>query len=218
MKKIIFVMICFIELNVLALNCSNEEIDRLKNLADQIEFKYDYQIKEEKNNDDNYKYAEYTITAKNLSDSLKVFTSYDFEKGVNFEFNNASSVDTLGGFSEGDNIKIYTEAYEDNGCLGNLVLTKTISLPYYNKYYDEQLCQHNQDFKYCAIMIDNKIDDDIYNSELVKYQEIKENNGQKNSEILLYIIAGFIILLGVICTFIAKYEGRGKKKKNKRVQ
>ena len=142
MRKIVYLVIMFIaifsvQINVYAADtCSNEEMARLKELAEKIEFTYDYEWVEfryDEENDIMYRYPNFTITAKKLSEELNVIVQKDKEF---FEFeDNGDGIGHLNGFLTGDKLGIIIRANVENGCMDKNVVTKNIAIPILNGHY-----------------------------------------------------------------------------------
>ena len=217
MKKYCFflatIFTLIININVFAENkCTNSEMERLKKLAEKIEFKYDYEIKEEKNNDDDfYKYAEFSIKATNLSNELKTLVVYNYYTGNYLEFNE-SNKGVLKGFTEGEKVNIVIKAYTNNDCVEKTVLTKTINLPYYNELSDSEICQENPNFKYCSILLEQKVSNDTFinelentfNTEKVEEKDDGELTLSNNSYIIYIVVALFVVFIVLGILFMQK--------------
>ena len=152
MKKVRYLLLSLlliVTFNVKAAesDCKKEENDRLKALANKIEFDYDYKLVDEK--------AVFSINAVNLNEDLKVLIINDYYNDDYKEFkDDGTHKATLSGFEPGKKITITIKGYVPNWCSGKTIMTKTIKLPYYNYYYDEEKCAGNEDFKYCKQLID----------------------------------------------------------------
>ena len=150
MKKIIsvvsIVFIFFLTLNVYAITeCTTEEMNRLKELANNVEFKYDYVILDEfedKKTLDVY----YTFNIFNYDKDLKIYyqTEYSDEK-VFLSNDNTEELRVY----QGKKIDFYIYAYTTNLCTSELIKKTTITLPYYNTFYYFTLFQ--QKFKFFII-------------------------------------------------------------------
>ncbi len=195
--------------------CSKSEMNRLKDLASKIEFSYDYEIKENKNNEESWKTIDFSITAINLTDELKTMIIYDMYSGNYREFtNNNEHKKTLKGFHEGEKVNITIKAFTNNDCSYQTVLTKTINLPYVNSFYDNDLCQEIKDFKYCTELTEKRLTSKEYYDELNDYylqksiQEIIEteegSNVKKNYTIIIIIAIGVIVVATILILLFKK--------------
>ena len=222
MRKVILLISLIIinfSLIVKADTCSSSEMKRLKELAEKIEFSYDYKVNKHTNNNEVWDTIDFSITATNLNNEIKTLVIYNFYNGDYLEFkNNGSNMGTLQGFSEGERVSITMKAYTNNGCSSKDILTKTIKLPYYNQYYDEKFCKENEKFKYCNILTASKLTSNEYYNALNEYRKetefadasenINENN---NSNIIKIIIIASVSLIIVITITVIILK---KKRKN----
>ena len=216
MKKIIilFVLLVSITFNVNAKdNCDSKEFLRLKELAQKLEFDYEYKLV----NDE----AIFSVNVVNLNEDLKVVIMENYYNEQYKEFkDDGTGKGELNGFKSGERVVVTTKAFVPNWCSGKTVLTKTIKLPYYNNYYDEEKCKGNEDFKYCNILIDKKISEEDFNKQFENYlkqKENKENNSENNQNenndhTKLFIIIGvgvvIVVLISVIVAGIIKRRKR----------
>lgn len=242
MKNKIFILVGMVlfllNINVYAAGtCESSELTRLRKLAEKVEFTYDYEVKEIKTPGGNVnKYLDYSITAVNLNPDLQVAVMEDYYSNKFIEFKGDSEGKaTLRNFIEGDKVEIKIYAYVENACSGKKITTKTIKLPYYNKYHDSEICHaardydyclekyykeycdEMQNFKYCQEMIDEAVSEEKFNSKIKEfsngkvphyhhYKYIESNNNWK------YVIIGVVVLLIVLCFIIIKRKKSQKKK------
>ena len=213
-KYVILVALLLVTFNVNAKvsdNCDKNEFARLKELAKKVEFDYDYKMVNGK--------AIFSINAINLNRDLKVLIIENYYNQKYKEFkNDGNNRGSLDGFSEGERVTVTINAFVPNWCSGKKVYTKTVKLPYYNKYYSEEKCKGNEGFKYCKQLIDTNISEKTFNSELTSYirsrekSEVKSNEKENNT--LKYIIIGGISLVVAIgaATLVIHNVSRIRKK------
>ena len=211
-KYLLLIFILFISFNVNAINnCDSKEYTRLKELAKKVEFDYDYKVVDG--------YADFSIHAVNLNRDLLVLIINDYFSGDYREFK-GDSEGTLSGFNSGERVVVTIKGFVPNACSGVTVYTKTVKLPYYNRFYDEELCNGNEDFKYCKVLLDNNITQNDFTTQFDLYlknktSEVIEDNKQeenKNYE-LLYIIGGgllIIVIISIVVTAIVKRRNKYK--------
>ena len=222
MKKILFIFITFLLLlsvNVHADDtCTKEELARLKELAEKVEINYDYEFKEVKQNGEILKYPIFSLTATNLNRELKVLIIENYLEQKYKEFKDGDKTTaTIKDFKEGDKINITIKAFVPNKCSGKTVGSKTIKIPYYNKYSEEELCSHFPESKYCSEFTEKIVTLNEFNNEMIKYMENQkvepEINDEKNdswsSLVIIATIIGVLIIIIVIATIIVK-----KRRKN----
>lgn len=213
MKKVIYFSILFLLFSCLNVyaddSCTKEELKRLKELATNVSFKYDYEII------DNYIYnnvsvkdASFSITGYNLHNDLKVV--YDDTLDDPWRF--TSKKPTLTGFFGGVNVKINIYANTANYCSGKLLTSKTVKLPDFNTFSLREECKEYPDFKYCSEFGNFNITDEEFMSLLEEYkneEEVKTIFGDEDSgfgDYLIYIIIAVVLILisGVVIVIIKK--------------
>ena len=168
-KKILMILIIiFLSINVKAIvieDCTSEKMTKLKELANKIELRYTYELK----NDDGYIYPIFKVHASNLHEDLKALIIEDFYSMRYQEFkNDGQGNGSINGFKEGETVTVTMKAYTDDECSTRTVAVKQIKMPYYNRFYDEEFCLTNPDFKYWVEFADIEITDDIYQKEMNK--------------------------------------------------
>lgn len=204
MKKIkclILIIIIFSISNVYAIDeCTASEMARLKELANNVEIKYDYKIieyDEDEDDDDDNIGLEYSVKLYNTSNELKIFAK---EFGEVKEFNeNYENV-----FYEGDSVQFTILAYTPNLCIDEVLKTVNITFPIYNRYYHEnkEKCSLYPNFKYCKEFLDtSEIETSTIDKEFEKYINDLNGNIINNKSIpkyIIYIAIGVgIIILGI---------------------
>ena len=108
----------------------------------------------------------------------------------------------------------------DNSCTGKLI-TKSVTLPSINPFYDYAECKLYPDFKYCQLWGDPAIDNETFQNELDKYNAENENKmkniNQKDGSILnivldtlnknMFMFVFFIVII-VITILYLKIKNR----------
>ena len=218
-----FLILIIFSINVYADSCSNDELKRLKNIAEQVDITYEYEMKNKVINKEEYVYVDFTIVASNLNKELQVNHENDYLQGDYKEFkNDGKNFGRISGFIEGEKVTITIRAYTSNDCSGRILMKKTIKLPYYNywkiansTYY---MCKNYPEFKYCKELVDDKIEYEKFVDELNKYVSslnVKENNDvskDTSSDNNYYMIIG--IVGGILLVFIIIYVIWKKQRKN----
>ena len=153
MKKILFsfslLLICFSYINVSAIDaCTTSEMTRLRELANNVKFNYNYKIEYESEEDEELWMA-YSFEILNYNDDLKIYLN---------DQSNLIDVNTFQNqeFSRGENITFYIYSYTDNLCTDELLRTIDVKLPVYNTYYyfNKERCEGYPDFEYCKEFMD----------------------------------------------------------------
>lgn len=194
MNKKIFILI-FLMLFPIYVNaeCSEEETVRISKLANNITTSVEY---DEISNS-------FSLTFLNITnefiiqDEMNNNYSGDFELVIN-------------------NLKSGNHRYsifDINGCFSDEILTKNISLPFYNKYYTLKECEQFSDYAYCSKWINNEISYNTWKSKVDNYKlkeksvldEEEKNetflNKIKNLIISLYVDHYYIFLPMIIISF-----------------
>ena len=220
MKKIsilLFIMLFAINVNaaIKLESCTTEKMNKLKEVANKMEFGYTYEMKKDKLDPD-YSYPEFTVTVSGLTKDLKALIINDFYSLDYKEIKGDSSGNgKISGFKEGEKVTITMKAYTPDQCSTRTVLVKQVKLPYYNYFYDKDFCLKNPNFKYCTEFTNEKISSENYNKELEKYQKqnettepVVENKGN-NTLLFIGIGVGVVLIIGVVVVITIrrkKYE------------
>ncbi|MBQ8891452.1 MAG: hypothetical protein IJ068_01140 [Bacilli bacterium] len=222
MKYVKYLMLCFlfcITLNVKALDsCTTDEMNRLKELAGNVEFKYNYEISNEyiaeNAAEENFVEGVFKIQVLNHNEDLRYVLQYD---GSEFEIN-GNDLSSFS-FDEGETITFKIYSYTTNLCTHNMLKTYTIKLPYYNQYYhyNKDKCESNQEFEYCKEYLDKYTGKSI--SEIDEEFEKNKNDGlnivselPKNN--IVIIIISLIVVLGLGIGGVVVYSQYKKRKKD----
>lgn len=198
-KSILLISLFFITTNVFAINdCTNSEMKRLKELANNVKINYDYEIDEEieKRTIAGYFYVQINnlnndlqIYLKDTSGNLKLYSKSEIEE-INFNFNSTE--------------KFYIYSYTDNLCTNKLIKTITIKFPSVNPYYyyNKEKCIEHTDFKYCQEFYQHDLDldeiDEMYNEYINKNNITDQKTETFNKDYIYIIIASFLIISVVI--------------------
>lgn len=201
-KYILFTLICiFATPLVTHAECDYQRQAELSRLASNVQFSYTY--------DSN---MNFTINVTNITDDI--YVSY-------FNPGNLLS-ETLSGSGEkniqaGAGVTIDFEIYSnDSNCKGDKLLTKYVSTPSPNRFYQFDECKKYPNFKYCQLWLNTAIDINQFKEEFNKYEASlnqKDTNETSNSsvldEILLFmedhsfvLIFGFSLIILLIVTII----------------
>ncbi len=216
-KCLFLLFLFFISLNVKAIDsCTTDEMKRLKELANNVEIKYEYEIaneyKAESEDEQDYVKIMYKLKVFNFNEDLRFVLAYDNEQ---LDVKNASELENFD-FYEGDKITIKIYSYTINNCINKLLKSEKIEFPYYNQYYyrHKDFCQSHSDFEYCEEFLKktNELSDEEIDKLFQKEDKIETNDNpilKKNNYLLIMIIALIAFILIVIITIIKK------RKKNK---
>ena len=208
----LLLLISFISVNVYALReCNKNEKQRLRDLAEKVEFLYDYKLEDIVEDGRKITFANFSITASNLNPDLKVTIMEDYFLDKYREFKDGdNSTATLDGFKTGEKVRITIYGFVPNACSGEEILKKTIKLPYYNSFSEDERCEEYPDFKYCSDLIDNSIKESIFNDEFKRFVSVKTDDEtididkKNNSAVIIGVLISIISLLVVIISYILR--------------
>ena len=215
-KYLLSILIFFICLNVKAIDaCTTDEMNRLKELANNIELKYKYEVTNEykaANSDENdFVEGGFQIEILNYSDDLKYVLKYD-DTEFQVDVNELKEMH----FDGGTNLALYIYSYTANMCTHSLLRTYNLKLPYYNQYYhyNKDKCEKASDFKYCKEFITWY--DEKTNKEIDKEYEQFLKNGEvgaviKNNNMLVIASIIMVLILSIGGFFVYKQIKRRKK-------
>ncbi len=218
-KYLIPILIFFIVVNVKAIDsCTTEEMNRLKELANNVKFKTDYEINPiEIINDDGKKIindvnVSYKIKIINDNENLKYFYKLSSQK----EKKQVSSNDLANmSFPDGEKLEISIYSYTINLCTNELLKTESIDLPTYNIYYylNQDKCKNNPDFKYCKEFMNVELSPDEIEKQFDKYLEEKNIIQASNflKENIIYILIGVIAIITSLIFGLKIFKKRKKK-------
>ncbi len=213
-KLIVFVILFFISLNVYAVDvpaCTDSEMTRLKEIANNVSFKKSYQIDDEE--DDSVSFF-YNVDIINFDSDLKI--SYldslsDEDERINL--NSGQEIPTV--FYEGSSVKFSIYAYTNNLCTGKLLKTVTLEFPVYNDYYyfNKEKCQNNMNFKYCKEYLDvSEIEFSKIDKLFDEYLQKNEVQSPNKKKINWYILGGGLGILMVVIVGLIVFLNKKLKK------
>lgn len=175
--------------------CTTNEMERLKELAKNVEFKTSYEIKdvdeENKSVEVNYK-----VEIVNFDSDLKIqYTSKYKEEGTI-----KSDTKEITNLSDGDKVTFKIYSYTTNLCTDEILRTVSVELPKLNDYYyfNKEKCNNYKEFKYCKEFTDtDSLDFDDIDKEFEDY--LNSNVGKLinklDKRIFIYIGIGVGILI-----------------------
>lgn len=217
-KKFLIIIGLLFSFNVKAL-CDNNELLRLKQLAEKVEFTYQPKLENISDADGDTTNVTFDITANNLNQDLKVLIIEDYylDKYQEFKYQ-ANGHYTLNGFANNDHITVTFKAYVDNDCSGQTVYTKKINLPYYNLFINRSECKQYPDFKYCQEYLDSYISESTFTNALTEYlnspqEDNKSDHPKKDYSKLLIIAIATLAVIIIIIVIVVKIKKNYKKNK-----
>ena len=154
MKKLLLaiLIVMILPMNVLA-ECSDDDLVRLQRIANNVNTSYVY---DENTNT-------FTIIFANFSPEL-ILTNIN--NNQDYYYSDELSISNLN--SGKYTYYIYAS---DKNCYDNELGVKSISLPYYNKYYDSDECKNIEDFEYCSKWLPNQIPYSTWKKRVTEHKE-----------------------------------------------
>ncbi len=199
-KILVLLLIFCSPIIVEAEECSDREIVNLKKLASNVNYAYEYYEVQNK--------MYFDITINNVYKDIYVLNLANNKKYTSEEIK-------LQKISDGQVITL--EVYAKN-CQNELLTKKTITLPTFNKYFDNPLCEDIHEYKYCSRWGKYSIDE----SELEKYTKEYKNKIETitdektikyQTDIKGFYVFVALILLILILILLSIF----KRKKNKNI-
>lgn len=210
-KILIFSLLMFIP-NVIKAECGYNEKVRLQSLASNLDFTYNYK---EVQNGQFYK-ADFSITITNLHPELYID---DNSRGETYYYSGKEV--TINNYNAGSTIGF--EIYANSGsCKGSYLLTNYVTLPPYNSFYKDPICNDVTDFKLCNRWNRVTLSYDEFVNTVKRYKEQKKQEEEipniKEDEDLalkiivflskysLYIFGGIIIICSGLIFYLSRKD------------
>lgn len=183
-KVFLILILLLIPITSKALSCSYSEQARLRMIASNVNATYDYR---ELDNGE----IKFDVTLTNFTNEIYLVDSYT---GVTY-YNNGTNEITLYDYNPGSKIK-YTIYPVKINCTYSYLANKYVNLPYYNRYYKDELCL-NKNYTIC-----NK-----WQNVNLSYEDFKKRieELEKVEEVTPIIENEKTSILDYVSNFIAKY-------------
>lgn len=212
LRYLICIFIFVICMDVKAVDtCSTEELARLKELANNVEIKYEYELVkydvEDEDIEKNYDVI-FKLKVLNFHDNLKLYENNNDEDNNNY-INIEDFEDT--NFWPGKSFTFQIYSYVDNDCTYKVLRNFSFKLPYYNDYYHlhKEKCDQYKEFEYCSELINQKIDKDdeeineMFDKYIQSLDDNKKNNKNNNTfQSILDIFNNQFIIYGIVAVII----------------
>lgn len=172
----------------------------------------------------------YRFSKKEIGNEV-VYTSYFYNVSDNIDLiddngnkYNKTQIDNL---KQGTTLTINVVASNNTYCSGYKIITKTIKVPYYNKYYGTDLCKGYEDILLCSENEKILYDEEEFIMRLKNYKrdntyEKEDENKEDENEVVIqekdffstyghYIIGGILLLtIGILIKYIVdKIKNKG---------
>jgi len=207
LKKIliIYLLLLIIPFKVNAEECSKEFKQNISKLASNIDITYQYI------ENDQFNFIIYNLP-KNIV--LEENVNYSQISNMNGETSVRSNT-----FIGGANVT-FSMYYKGGECNTYLINMKTVKLPYYNEYWDKEICQNAKEYIYCQKFIPSKMSYESLEKNVKRYIEknsqvvIEEEIEDKNifsTEVILIISGISLLLIIILISIILKRKKRRRK-------
>ena len=219
MKKLLFIIFCFIcfNINIEALTysgCDYGSISRLKSLVNNVNITYDYHI------DDGIAY--FDITLNNVPEDAYFEDSISTKKYTYSDTNNGEI--TIRNYNAYQGKYTFYADYKE--CSNTKIGTKYYNLPHYNIYYESSLCKDIPNYSLCQKWAKVNYSYSEFEVLVYKYKEAKEYT-EKEEQVVVYkktmldkiidlytknyyIILGGTIAICLIIILVKNRKGRFK--------
>ena len=203
MKKLLFIFIVLLFFPLLKIDayyCKYSEISKLKKIASNVTTKIDYI---ESNNT-----VTFSVTLTNLNKDI-----YFVDKTTGKEYRFTKEEITITGYSSG--LKVQYDFYPVNeNCNDQVIYNLWISLPTYNKYYNDAVCKGIETYTLCQKWSSHNLSYDKFKEKVEEYKNSLIINPPKEdnpiyeeysifSIIIEYLIRYYYVILIIIIIICA---------------
>ena len=173
MKKIIFsifMLATLIPISINAYECSNEDKERLQNLANNISV-----ILEEQEN------GNFAAIFSGVSTQLRIFNPNNWLYYRNITGNEIGEV-KIEDLNLGNTYQFQINS-ATSICLVEKIRTITVNVPNKNPYYGDEVCNHAKDYSLCQKWTTVNMTHDEFVKKVNKYVEDSKNTNKGNNDI-----------------------------------
>lgn len=205
-KVLLFIFFLFGISNVHAAACDNALKVEYQELAKNIIYNYEY------------------IDASNtfdvtLTNVNEIFYIIDMDSNMRFDDTNGEI--KINGVIPGSRLRFKVFADDDTPCSSSNIYSIYVSLPYFNPYYNNELCDDIDKFKYCEKFINKSVTYEEFKENIAEYKKSllekeKKSNSEKDETLSMigniidfylksyFIILPIIIVVGLTIIIIIK--------------
>ena len=214
MKKIwLFILMLILPVSVFAranTKCDYSLVSKLKKYASNVNIIYDYKIE---NNE-----AIFTVTINNLVPEIYIL---DEVTGTSYYYDNTNNGElVIPGIKNVKKLK-YKVLSRNGECANELLLTHYITLPVYNKFSTDPLCEGIENYKLCYTFLDTDITYEEFKKKVEAYKNkeeekpdeekvktTKKSDWDKFLDFMLKYGVYIVALLAILITFISVRRSR----------
>lgn len=210
-KKILFVFSLLVVVpNIVNAECEYNEKSKLQALSSNLNFTYNYKEIENGINSS----ASFSITIGNLNPNLYIVD----QNNIRVVYYNNKKEITLNGYNPGSTIEFLI--YGNSGeCKGVEIMSNYITLPSYNRFYKDPVCNGVDDYKLCNRWSRVSLSYDDFVKKVNEYKEKIKPEELPNVEkelplvekIIKFLSKYSILLFGgiiVVCSVLMFYLNR----------
>ena len=169
MKRFIYILICLMIFpTIISAACIGEEKDRLQKFANNIT----YTLEEVPIADNVYFKATFT----GLTTGVSLFDPISFQYYNYTGSNETTGEIEINSLSSGRSYMF--SIYGTGNCSSEKIRTITINTPYYNKYYDDPICEKAKNYSLCQKWVQNDLNYEQFTAKVNEY--IKQNTVKPN--------------------------------------
>lgn len=165
----LFLLLFLLPTNIKA-GCSVEEKVRLKSLASNMNFSYTYVMHDNS-------YVSFNITISNLHPDLYIDDKYHAQT----IYYNDSKETTINEYDPGMSIQ-YDIVSNYGACQGETIFTNYVTLPSYNYYYNDPICEGIEDYSLCKKWSTVSLDYEKFKTTVQKYKDSLKKEDKKQEE------------------------------------
>ena len=166
-KSLLLIMVIFLSLTkVNAAACDNNEKVNYQEKAKNISYSYKYV-----DNDT------FNITFTNIDSSFYLVNMENMQ-----EYDYANGEMTINNITPGKSYRFNVFTKDDNPCSSSSIYSIYITLPYYNPYYTDSLCEGIKNYKYCKKFINKMISSEEFEKSVTKYRKSLEREKEKTNK------------------------------------
>ena len=196
MKKLmcLFFFLSLIPIKNVQAKCMYSDIAELKKIAANVNYSYEYNIVENE--------ALFNITLTNLTTDI-----YFVDETTNKIYKNKAAEITLKNYASGETI-IYKFYPSNSDCSSTNLYTIRITLPKYNKYYNNSVCNGATEYSLCQRWSSHNLDYSSFVEKVSQYKLNKQEQQQALSKevdndslfhyIILFLTEYYYIILIIL--------------------
>lgn len=162
----LFILLFMVSFNVKAAVCNNNDKVRYQEMAKNITYSYEY-------NDAN---NTFNLIFTNISEELYL-ENLETEERYNYQGPELRIVNLIPG-----NSYKYNVSTGNVDCLNEDLYTVYVTLPYYNSFYNNELCNGIENYKYCKKFINKSVTYEEFVKNVTDYKNSLANNLEENPE------------------------------------